>query len=151
MSAICACGIAPAWAAAQDVNEQIRQLREEVRILRLEVLQQKAAFEGWKVQNLTGWLEQIRQQRQHAAGEAQSVKQELAELEIATGNPSAEPTPELNVLKDKIVTDRLPKIERWLQSVMQRESELNSQLHAENARLAATEQQIRQIKQGAPN
>jgi dynactin complex subunit len=136
---------APQQTMAQTPQAEIAALKQEVRTLRLEVLQQKAEFQHWKVQNLTSWLEQTKNERQRATGDAQASRQELAELEMATRAATEHQTPELDAAKEKLAKDELPKVERWLQSLLQRESELASELHSEGARLSATQQQIQRI------
>lgn len=136
---------APHAVTAQTIPDEIARLKDEVHNLRLEMLRQKAEFQQWKVQNLTSWLQQTQTQRQQAVGQAQASRQELAELEIATRAGAEDQTTELDGLKEKLTSEQLPKLESWLQSLLERESALTSDLHREGARLAETQQQIRQI------
>jgi hypothetical protein len=61
-------------------------------------------------------------------------------------NASATPegqSAELVALKSTLTQHRIPVLERWEQSLLQRESELASMLFAEQTRLAQTQEEIK--------
>jgi hypothetical protein len=131
--------------AAQAASPEIEQLRQEIRELRLEVLQQKAETQQWKVQSLMAWLQQIQGERQRAASQVQAIRQELVEMELASAAAQDDQKAELGGLKEKLSADQLPNVERALESLIQRESELTAELGRERERLAATQEQIQRI------
>jgi hypothetical protein len=134
---------ATAAGAEAETLAEIARLKEDVRKLRLEMLQQRAEFQTWKVQNLTVWLEQTKSERLRAASQTQAGRDELAQLE-SNGSATAEgQSPELEALKSTLAQHRIPMLERWVQSLLQRESELASTLFTEQTRLAQTQDEIK--------
>jgi hypothetical protein len=133
---------AASGAEAQTLAE-IARLKEDVRKLRLEMLQQRAEFQAWKVQNLTAWLEQTKSERQRAASQTQAGRDELAQLESNSAATAEGQSPELEALKSTLAQHRIPMLERWEQSLLHRESELASTLFTEQTRLAQTQEEIK--------
>ena len=124
---------------------ELVELRNEIRQLRLELLQQNEEFQKWKVRNLTLRLQQIQNERQHVSGQKMANEQELNELEISIGQSGEDERVPFEGLKEQLTKDRLPRLEAWMQSVVQRESETAAELQAEGQRLAEIQERIQRI------
>ena len=119
-------------------SDEVVELRQEVRKLHLELLQQKVEFQQWKMRNLSVALQQVQAERQQLDEQMRATQREIAELEISM-------SPELEGLKDKLSKERLPMLESWLRSVRERESALSGELQAEGMRHAEMQLRIQKV------
>ena len=123
---------------AVGASDEIVELRQEIRKLHLEVLQQKVEFQQWKMRNLAVALQQVQAERQQLDEQMRANQREIVELEISM-------SPELEGLKDKLSKERLPTLESWLRSVRERESALSGELQAEGMRHAEVQLRIQTL------
>jgi chromosome segregation ATPase len=121
----------PAAPPAEDPAAGVRQCREELKKLRLEVIQQGIEFQNLKIQLLEKEVARAQEDRLRLEAQEQALQEQLAGLSTQPDGPSDEVEGIRRQLSDK----GLRGVANKLQPVVQRDTELQAQLTEERKRL----------------
>ena len=119
-------------------------LRQEVRQLKLELLQQGIEFQTWKIQQLEKELTRVQEKKQRLETQERSVQQRIVELNTipAAGGEGGE-TAEI---KDHLSQKRMKQISEAQDPIVQQETELLNQLQQERNRLTQLQLRAKRIR-----
>ena len=123
--------VKPTATDTEDLAALVRQSRQEIRKLRLEILQQGIEFQCWKINLLEKESAQVQQELDQLKEQEQRVHQQRANLSDPVANPSGE----ADELRKDFPGNRLKAINEKQQSLEQREMELRNQLTEEKNKL----------------
>jgi len=119
-------------------------LRQEVRQLKLELLQQGIEFQTWKIQQLEKELAQVQEKKQRIETQERSAQQRLAEFNSVptAGGESGEATE----MRDTLSQKRMKQISEVQEPVVQQETELLNRLQQERNRLTQLQLRAKRIR-----
>jgi chromosome segregation ATPase len=127
----------------------LRQLSEEMKRLRLEVVRQGIEFQEWKVKQLERELQPLLGEQQRLEEQERLIQQRIAELnqqssEVAKADEVGEEESARNELTEKA----LKRLQEKRQPAGERSAELSEQLKREQQRLRELVQKARQLENG---
>ena len=145
-------GRAHAQAPNQGAENQaalLQQTSDELRRLRLEVIEQAIEFQDWKIMRLERELRPIRDELRRLGEREQAITQLVADLNNHRANtsPDQEALEEIEAAKATYTEKGLKKLSIKRQLAAQRESELTEQLEQERRRLQEFIEKARKLRQ----
>lgn len=110
------------------LNTQIRQISAELKVLRLEVLQQGIELQSWKIEQAERELSPILKEQELLKEEEDLIRQQLTELEHSAESPTATQenmVTEAEVIKTALSENNLKWIEARRETLKAQASELS--------------------------
>lgn len=121
----------PSAIESEDLATLVKQNCQEIRKLRMEILQQGIEFQGWKINLLEKDVALVQQELNQLAEQKQRIHQQQTNLIDSAANPSGE----ADELRKDFPGNRLKTINEKQESLEQREMELRNQLTDEKNKL----------------
>jgi chromosome segregation ATPase len=127
----------------------LRQLSEEMKRLRLEVVRQGIEFQEWKVKQLERELQPLLGEQQRLEEQERLIQQRIAELNQQTSEAAkADEVGEEESARTELTEKALKRLQEKRQPADERSAELSEQLKREQQRLRELVQRARQLENG---
>jgi hypothetical protein len=136
-------------APADDQAVLRKQMTEEIKRLRLEIIEQAIEFQNWKLKRLEGELVATQREQQRLRELESGIQLQLAGLAPhASHEPSsgAEQVGEMEIVKAAHTEDGLKPIQLKQQSLAELEAELKEDIGREKARLQELQQKAGKMR-----